>query len=266
VRTTAPNSIPLAVTLLAHTAQPEPNLEGVWQRWQDEQTTMLRRGTAASRDLNLELSYEISLKSRRMTDDALRLLSVLALLPNGVAHSDLPSTIPSGGLGVATVLRGTGLAYDEAGRLRLLAPIREYVRRHYPAASEHWDVAAEFYRRLVREHGKLVGGVAGASAVRRLVPDAANIEQALLQYSENPAVDAMPEVAAAWAEFARFTGVGSIRPLEHAVGAARASANSAALARSSRALGDVCLYRSDHGEAKRWYEEALACVGEWDPC
>ncbi len=123
--------VPLAITLLAYAAEADPDLSGIWQRWHTERTAMLRRGAANERRLNMELSYELSLKSPRITEDARRLLSVLALLPNGVAHADLAELIP-GALGAASVLRATSLAYDETGRLRLLAPVREYVARRYP--------------------------------------------------------------------------------------------------------------------------------------
>ena len=38
------DGVPLAIELMAHAAESEPDLAGVWQRWQTERTEMLKRG------------------------------------------------------------------------------------------------------------------------------------------------------------------------------------------------------------------------------
>ncbi len=153
----AVDRVPLAVTLLAHAAEPEPNLESAWKRWQTERTAMLKRGAGADRRSNLELSYEFSLISPRMTEEARRLLSVLALLPNGAAVAHIEAIAPSNGIRSAALLRATGLAYDDGPRLRVYAPVREYVGRRYPAGPDDMAKAALFYRDLIRNYGSLVG-------------------------------------------------------------------------------------------------------------
>ena len=77
--------VPLAVTLMAYAAEAEPNLTGIWQRWQQERTEMLRRADGKERLTNIEISYEISIEGSRMTDEGRRLLALMAYLPNGVA-------------------------------------------------------------------------------------------------------------------------------------------------------------------------------------
>ena len=68
--------MPLAVALMAHAAEGDPDLEFTWSRWQAEKTAMLRRGKTRLTDL--ELSLELSISGPRMKgrDDARRLLAL----------------------------------------------------------------------------------------------------------------------------------------------------------------------------------------------
>ena len=88
------DGVPLAITLLAYQAEGEPSLEPLWQRWQHERTAMLQRAEGQDRLTNIELSYEISLTGKRMTEAAHRLLRLLALLPDGLVHRDLSAAMP----------------------------------------------------------------------------------------------------------------------------------------------------------------------------
>ncbi len=116
--------VPLAIHLMAHAAQGEPNLEGLWRRWETERTAMLKRSGGEDRLDNLEVSYEISIHGKRMDEAGRSLLKVLSLLPAGVAHDDLPAILPHADRGPASTLRKAGLAFDEAGRIRVVAPLR----------------------------------------------------------------------------------------------------------------------------------------------
>ena len=124
----AMDGVPLAITLLAYQAEGEPSLEPLWQRWQHERTAMLQRAEGQDRLTNIELSYEISLTGKRMTEAAHRLLRLLALLPDGLAHRDLSMAMPDQAEAASSILRKAGLGFDEAERLRLLKPLRDYIR------------------------------------------------------------------------------------------------------------------------------------------
>src|SRR5271165_7026924 len=52
--------VPLAVTLIAYAAEGEPDLTGVWQRWQRERTRMLQRAKGNESLTNIEVAYETS--------------------------------------------------------------------------------------------------------------------------------------------------------------------------------------------------------------
>jgi hypothetical protein len=130
------DGIPLAIELLAHAAEAEPNLEGLWRRWQQERVALLRRADGSTRLVNAAVSFELSIAGPRMTDEARQLLSVMAVLPDGIGYADLPAVMPHQPDRAAAILRQVGLAFDEADRLRALAPIREHVISSHPPSSE----------------------------------------------------------------------------------------------------------------------------------
>ena len=252
----AVDCVPLAIHLLAHAAEPDPSLENLWQRWQAERTALLKRGPGTDRLTNIELSYEISWNGPRMTEDARRLLSVLAQLPAGVAAAHLSAINPADP-GAATGLRACGLAYDEEDRLRILAPIREYVTHAHPPQAGDLEQAAAFYRRILIEHGPKVGDTGGLEAVRTLGPEAPNIEPMVLASIPDASAEELAKNASAWAEFARFTGVGSFALLERMVDAISVSGNPEALAQSLRCLATLYLDRSNYAAARERFEQAL---------
>lgn len=133
------DGMPLAIELMAHAAEAEPDLEGVWRRWNEQRTEVLKRGKGDNRLLSLGVSLELSIASARMDDSARRLLSMLALLPNGIARRDINTLLPGCGDAAGAILRKLALAFDEAGILRCLAPIREYIASSHPPSLDDYD-------------------------------------------------------------------------------------------------------------------------------
>jgi len=249
--------VPLAITLLACAAEGEPNLAGLWKRWQKERTGMLRRATGADPLSNIEISYKLSINGPRMTDESRRLLSLLALLPDGAAEAGLEAIFPPNVGTAASVLRKTGLAFDETGRLRLLLPLREYVQRNYPPLREDQHHVAGHYLKLALDDGELAGAAGGADAVARLTPEVGNIEAMIgvsLEASD-PAVAV--KAARSMGEFARFTGWVGLKYLRGAVDAARRIGDVVGEANCIWSLGDIALQRSDHDAARALFDEAL---------
>ncbi len=171
--------VPLAIMLIAHASEGEPNLETVWQRWQTERTEMLKRGIAADKSTNIQISYEFSLKSPRLTPEAFRLLKLLAILPSGLAAKDLSIVMHRDGPAAAAVLRKLGLIYDESDRLRLLAPLREYVRAKYQPESFAQQRFVSHFIKMVETLGGKIFDDGGAEAIQQLTPEAFNIEEIL---------------------------------------------------------------------------------------
>jgi tetratricopeptide (TPR) repeat protein len=253
----AVDGLPLAVTLLACQAQADPDLSVLWSRWQKERTAALRRGDGAGRLLNLEVSLEISVHGPRMTDEARRLLSLLGLLPDGIAHEDLEALLLEVGEAGAATLRRVGLAFSQGARLRVLAPVREHAARQYPPSTHDLESARRHYLELAMR-GDEVGRKDGSGAVCRLEPETSNLEAMVLRTLEGPEpMEAMAGVKGLKRLFV-FTGLGAPSVVERALSSALAIRDERQQARCKEWLGEIELGRSDHDTARYRYEEAFA--------
>jgi tetratricopeptide (TPR) repeat protein len=260
----AVDRLPLAVTFLAHQAEGEPDLCRIWQRWQEERVTLLRRADGKERLTNLEVSLELSIQGPRMREPARRLLSFLGILPDGIAREDVPVLLPEEGEAAASTLRHVGLVLADDPRLRALAPVREYVGKTYPPTDEDMERIASFYLELA-ELGDKAGREGGAEVTQRLTPDTGNIENIVLRALGNP--DSAPAILASVCigQFYAITGLGSSRLLERAIEAARQAADPLWEACCLEKIGDIALRRSDYDNAQARYAEALSifqCVAE----
>jgi tetratricopeptide (TPR) repeat protein len=247
--------LPLAINLLAHAAEGEPDLKALFHLWQQERTAMLRRAGGQNRLTNLELSYELSINSPRVTAEARRFLGLLALLPGGVARDDLDQVFPTGVPAIA-ILRKVGLAFDSVSRLRLLAPLRAYVSSHYPPNQDDLRLVARFYLKLAEEHGPKLGTEDGAVALARLGPEATNIECMLLRAIDTNASE-VAKTTRAWAQFVRFTGLGSGESVRRVAEWALKQGEAVQSASCLKSLGDIAMARSEHEQAHKSYEQAL---------
>lgn len=132
----AVDRLPLAITLMANMAQVESTVT-LLRRWETEKTSMLTRGGSDRLD-SLDMSIAISLSFPRMTEVALSqtLLSLLSLLPCGEIDEAIFSAFPCSQELPKAISRllSTALAFRNANtsRLRVLAPIREYMLHHHP--------------------------------------------------------------------------------------------------------------------------------------
>ncbi|KAJ7268432.1 hypothetical protein C8J57DRAFT_1612495 [Mycena rebaudengoi] len=126
------DNIPLAVSLIASVAAAE-GCARTLERWKRERTHILSDGH--DQKSSLDISISLSLFSPRMTDHAQELLSILCLLPDGLAHRDLiHSRLPIPNiLACRSTLLQTSLAYiGNDKNLKVLVPIREYVGNIMP--------------------------------------------------------------------------------------------------------------------------------------
>ncbi|KAJ7264341.1 P-loop containing nucleoside triphosphate hydrolase protein, partial [Mycena rebaudengoi] len=128
-------NLPLAVSLIASVAGSEGCAQAL-SRWKLESTQMLSDGydQRSSLDISIMLSYT----SSRMTSGAQELLSILSMLPDGLADADLiQAKLPIIDiLACKTTLIRTSLAFvDQDQHLKVLIPIREHIFRVHPPSN-----------------------------------------------------------------------------------------------------------------------------------
>ncbi|KAJ7291963.1 P-loop containing nucleoside triphosphate hydrolase protein, partial [Mycena rebaudengoi] len=125
-------NLPLAVSLIASVASSEGCAQAL-SRWKYESTRMLSEGydQRSSLDISIMLSYT----SSRMTLGAQQLLSILCMLPDGLADADLVQAklpIPDILACKATLIK-TALAFiGQDQHLKVLVPIREHILHIHP--------------------------------------------------------------------------------------------------------------------------------------
>ncbi|KAJ7280848.1 hypothetical protein C8J57DRAFT_1711819 [Mycena rebaudengoi] len=125
-------NLPLAVNLIASVAGSEGCAKAL-SRWKLESTRMISEGydQRSSLDISIMLSYT----SSRMTQGAQELLSILSMLPDGLADADLVQAklpIPDILACKATLIQ-TALAFvGQDQHLKVLIPIREHIFHIHP--------------------------------------------------------------------------------------------------------------------------------------
>jgi hypothetical protein len=178
------DNMPLAVTLMGAIVSFE-GYAHVLERWRLETTSVLSDGYA--KNSNLEHSISISLSSPRMLagTGSRELLSILSLLPNGISDAELTLVkFPITNImhAKATLLR-TSLAHTANGRLKVLAPVRQYVAKTFPPTVALVQPLITYLSELLlawREHGKMPSG----DLVPRLKANIGNLKAVLLHTLE----------------------------------------------------------------------------------
>ncbi|WP_234023865.1 tetratricopeptide repeat protein [Sorangium cellulosum] len=249
--------VPLAIELLAYSAQGNP-LTNLKEEWEARRTAVLEReGGARDRLRSWKTSLELSIGSRRMTAEARRLLAVLAVLPDGIAQRDLAAILPDAGPSAARLLAQLRLAYFDGGRLKMLSPVREYVKAAHSPAAEDLGRTMEHYRELARTFGPMPGSPGGTEAIARLAPEAANLDAVIRRGLAEAGAARWIDAATSLTNFARFSGHAAPLPLLRALEVAQRAGDRRREAQCAEHLGRISLARSQPDEARARYQEAL---------
>jgi tetratricopeptide (TPR) repeat protein len=248
--------IPLAVELLAHAADGEPDLEHLAQRWKTERTRLLQHGSGDHRLLSIAVSIDISWNSPLMSDAAKRLLSVLGGLPDGVADDDLESLLPGEGPAAANVLRRRGLAVERAGRLHTLPPVRHHLADAHPPEHADWQRTIEHYSRRAATLGPRAGKDGGHEAITTLAREAANITTAITQTLEGKQPEQAYPAARGFIEAARFGGIDVALVTKTLISATEQAGDTQPIADAYFSAGIVAFSRSDHDGAREACQRA----------
>ncbi len=250
--------VPLALELVAKRVGARDTLAESWAEWQRLGTTLaarLRDGRV--RNDSLARSIDFSWDSPRLGPAGRRLFALLGQLPAGIAAEDCRALLAGDAERAESELLAVGLAHHRDGRIDLLPPIRDHAARRHPPAADDQTCWIGHYLGLAHREGRKVGAEGGREAVARLLPEAANLESAMLAAREGPDRAVAVVATYGFADFVRFTGAGSATPLRALAIACHAADDPLGEANCIRSLGDIALRRSDHAAARAAYEEAL---------
>ncbi|KAJ7761691.1 P-loop containing nucleoside triphosphate hydrolase protein, partial [Mycena metata] len=175
------DNMPLSISLLAHLVDMEGCKE-ILSRWEVEKTSLISDGY--DKRSNLELSISISLSSPRITSiaHAQDLLALLSMLPDGLSNVELRQTkFPiTDILGCKVALLCTALAYtDDHKRLKVLVPIREYMRKLFPPTDQMIQPMFKHFQELLESYSATVGTGLGTGPIDRIRSNYTNIQNIL---------------------------------------------------------------------------------------
>ncbi|KAJ7318392.1 P-loop containing nucleoside triphosphate hydrolase protein, partial [Mycena albidolilacea] len=175
------DNVPHAISLLAHLADTE-GCSNVLFRWDKEKTSVISEGF--DKRLNLNMSISLSLSSPRIQSipHSQELLSLLAMLPDGLADVDLiQSELPLENiLKCKTALESTSLAYsDEHKRLKVLMPIREYLQQYKPPGDHLIRSLLKYFQDMLKFHVEYHGTQLGSSTITQVKSNLTNIHNVL---------------------------------------------------------------------------------------
>jgi tetratricopeptide (TPR) repeat protein len=258
------DGVPLAVELMGYAAQGHDDLAEIAARWRAERTAMLARMGGTSRELSVPASVEASVTSPLMTPPAARLLSLLGVLPDGIARDDLTELLDGDGLPAAAVLRQLGLAYSEGSRLRTLAPVREHIAATHPPEPADLGQAVSHYTQLAYKSGSQIGHREGSQAVTRLQAEIGNISAMLERAAADGQAGELAYALHGMVRYWRYTGFTQPAVISAVAQAIRVHGTPYQQARAGEALGDLAFARSDYDGARTHYEQALPLYQQAD--
>ncbi|MGL6074483.1 MAG: hypothetical protein ACRC8S_10015 [Fimbriiglobus sp.] len=128
-------------------AKGSPTLANFWKIWQVKKAQYLVRGD----DKKTNLAICIALSWDRLEPNGRRLLSLMALLPAGIATTDLDALLPQvADLALNELRRTGGLHYESAARLHLLPALRDHLAETHAASPEDRARAQAFYAAIAK--------------------------------------------------------------------------------------------------------------------
>ena len=150
---------PLAIRLFA-TVSKGLSLSYLLKQWREERNELLASRKDWQSSIAIVVSISILLSQLKNTNnpEALHLLGVLSLLPDGL--SSWAGRISQIGLGftrvhhLVCVLLQTSLCFLQEETLKVLSPIRHHILSHNPTAIRHVGDLERYYWILIRDQSK----------------------------------------------------------------------------------------------------------------
>lgn len=180
--------VPLALHLLAQVSH---GLSAAYtlKQWRKRKTQMLttdRYTVNRLESVEVSISLSITLLDISKHPEAIQLLGMLCLLPDGLFHwQDRLESIEQifeTATADLQLLRHLALVYTSVDRIRVLSPIRHFILHHYPPDKAHTMCICEILWQLVDTYGLISYGAEFQGAVAALSPEIGNISH-LIDYA-----------------------------------------------------------------------------------
>ncbi|KAJ7090059.1 hypothetical protein C8R43DRAFT_1050515 [Mycena crocata] len=270
---TAIDCVPLAVTLMANLTETD-DIETLLIRWNEERSGLLHR-TPDARS-SLDVSIGISLNSPRMkaVPEALTLLSLISLLPDGVDNTQLGAIFPSIAKSrrALSALWQTSLAYNDGhNRTRVLSPIRAHMMLYHQSDTAHRMSVLTYYMGLAGLSSDL-GGPHGQVIIKRLTPEIGNLHSIIYLTLDSSSTEESPTIqpllrgaitaAINLSKFLRYTGLGNSETVRLAYVAASKMEDPVLQADALYHLAWVIYSTGQSADDERLCREALALYEE----
>lgn len=144
---------PLAIRLVAlASAASDRDVRRLRIRWREEQARWAKREDGQASALDLAISYSLHSKLLTHTDHAqkrLEVLQMIAAVPDGLSMETMKDLLEADEVNLQKAIDGgllTSLVFeDHAHRLRMLSPIREYIRSRYPLSTQQRGELHDYY-------------------------------------------------------------------------------------------------------------------------
>ncbi|KAJ7896687.1 hypothetical protein B0H14DRAFT_3605124 [Mycena olivaceomarginata] len=172
------DNMPLAISLLAHLADTE-GCSNVLSHWDKEKTSLISEGFDKRSNLDMSISLSLSSPQIQSIPHSQELLSLLAMLPNGLTDVELiQSKLPLENiLKCKTTLKSTALAYgDEHKRLKVLMPIREYLQQYQPPGDDLVQSLFKYFQEMLQFFIDYMGTQSNSSTIPRIKSNLTNIQ------------------------------------------------------------------------------------------
>lgn len=218
--------VPLAATLLGHLlGDGLESPESLWNRWQAESTTIIKTD-GSNRLSSLDVSIQLSLDCRYMKQcpDAIELLAMLALLPDGFPDStslknDLIRHFPTkfAFSDALQTLKKVALAYidqrTQTSRIRLLPPIRHFCHAKLPVHPDLVHAITTFYAHFIISNGDV-----NVPSHHTIVPqEFPNLQSLLISALQSQPSEIIFKAAIRYTEWTLFGGIPSQQVISIAI-------------------------------------------------
>ena len=247
--------IPLAIHLIAQACLGF-SMQQMLELWREKRTALLKTGGKSRYNESLEVSISISLSLLGSTGNhqAVQLLAVLCLLPDGLLRWRERLQVIGSQFenvhGLLQSLRRTSLVFTSNDILKVLSPIRHFMIDHHPATEDHVKALEAYFWNLVMTYATREPGDGFMEAKRVLEPDTGNLWSLLQSNIQcRPTTEAI-KIALQISRFSFWTylSVDILNLVESATGNSQVGSPSLR-AQCSQSLGNILCMQSKHEEA-----------------